>query len=46
MEDFESCCVCPQLDDMTVTVETQRGQISQLEKKQKKFDAVCSIHHV
>ena len=31
---------CQQLDDMTVTIEGQRGQITQLEKKQKKFDNV------
>lgn len=34
----------PQLDDVTLTMETQRGQISALEKKQKKFDAVSVVY--
>jgi len=42
--EFDHSCsvlaLCPQLDDMTVTMESQRGQISQLDKKQKKFDTV------
>lgn len=31
---------------MTVTFEGQRGQISQLEKKQKKFDNVRIVLHL
>lgn len=34
---------CLQLDDLTVTVDSQRGRIGQLEKKQKKFDSVTIV---
>ena len=36
---------CSQLDDLTVSTESLRGQIAQLDKKQKKFDTQLAEEH-
>lgn len=39
------CSLVSQLDDLTVNFDSTRGTISQLEKKQKKFDAQLQEQH-